>query len=196
MPDESVFDDVNPQPQPPSPASGSEVAPDATSDAVGSAESEAPNPADATGHASSPVPTNPETSGVEAGTPSPAAAPVERLVAEARAGRALTDADEQRIRDFYGYQRSETRTLAERDAAAARALLDAAPLPDVPAMAGIRQVWGDSPFPAQAIEAWGLQGFLGSAAHQAACDEHDRRGRLALVRAAYVKAFREQKGKK
>lgn len=43
------------------------------------------------------------------------------LTRAARAGRVtLTPAEEQRIRDEMGYALSETRTLAERDAAAAR----------------------------------------------------------------------------
>jgi hypothetical protein len=49
--------------------------------------------------------------------------PVPLLVEQARAGKLrLSGEDEQRIRKFFGYADSETRTLAERDAAAARML--------------------------------------------------------------------------
>jgi len=64
----------------------------------------------------------------EGGTPEPEAAQpfepslrsLEALIAHGRAGGQLTAAEEQRIRDHFGYASSETRTLAERDAAAQR----------------------------------------------------------------------------
>lgn len=45
---------------------------------------------------------------------------LEELIAKGRAGGVLSDAEEQRIRDHFGYTASETRTLAERDATASR----------------------------------------------------------------------------
>lgn len=45
---------------------------------------------------------------------------VSELEARSRAGEVLTEGEEQRIRDFYGYSKSEHRTKQERDAVAAR----------------------------------------------------------------------------
>jgi len=62
--------------------------------------------------------------------PEPEELDVPALVAAAKAGRVLSDSEEQRIRDYWGYAPSETRTWAEREQAAQRIMAN---LPEEPA---------------------------------------------------------------
>jgi hypothetical protein len=91
-------------------------------------------------------------------------------------GQALSEAEEQAIRDRYGYTESEKRTKAERDEVAARILAKTAPRSELPF--DIEEVWGqgrrDSSGALAAstarvlIDAWGVERFRRSAIHQAA----------------------------
>jgi hypothetical protein len=97
--------------------------------------------------------------------------------------REMTEEEEQALRDFYGYAKTETRTKAERDAAAAR-MITKAKIPDESLPPDLEKVWGqerlDSSGQSAAqtaailIEAWGEEEFRRSAIHRMALEEHSR----------------------
>jgi len=66
----------------------------------------------------------------DVGDPEPEEFSALRLVDMARKGRPLSEAEEQQVRDFYGYAPSESRTWKERQAAAQQIMRSPPPEPD------------------------------------------------------------------
>jgi len=114
-----------------------------------------------------------------------------------RENRLLTPAEEQAIRDRYGYTATEKRTQAERQGAAQRVrdktrLGQPRPLPD-----DIERVWGQgrldsSGFPAAdtaryLIGQWGEDAFRRSAIHRAAVQDVAHTGAKADSRSDFRK---------
>jgi hypothetical protein len=117
--------------------------------------------------------------------PAEVALPVEKLISLAREGKlVLTEAQEQEIRDRFGYSASERRTLIERDGAAGRILEKTSRLEVDEAL------WSGTPADRQRasvlVEAWGLEAFRGSAVHLMLIREREAQLRLARYREQFV----------
>lgn len=108
---------------------------------------------------------------------------------------ALSEEQEQAIRDGWGYTASETRTKAERDEAAARMISQSAqPMYEGELPEQVANVWhGENEKQARVyIAAWGMDAFLTSQIHIAAIKQHERHAKMEPIRAAFIKAKKEK----